>query len=600
MESRSPEYRKAKRIQRTGFLNQIAGKLVGDEKQSLGDALKESISEKAKATLTGYKESLDALSIVNRITGDSALAVVLVGRLLGRSEEDIEYFSGISSGKKKKKNPLKVDKAYSQVRPIRKNEPFADALGKLYPLYQKIIEDEKLEQELKTDFNKQEEELKEHRHKEILDVLRGVVKEEKGAGKERINKIFKNAMDKKDSNVVLDAFKTVFDLAKTGIEAWVLGDVGAAAAAVGTAAVVVGGTVAVSTIAGDTPTDSSTPNNKNMAGKNRETIIGDEVRKGGTISWRNNNPGNIRPSAFATKHGAIGQSGGFAVFPTLEAGEKARKDLLFQTTSYKYLTITQAISKYAPPNENPTASYIANVSRSVGVSPDTKLSDLNITQQDKMLASMKQIEGFKVGKVEKLQTLPDENAKLVQVPEKLQSGGVPEIASNTPAATSVPSIPPKAESPKDSAAAAVPVSTPKTTAPKAEPTKSAEAIPVLTPKIETTKTAAVTSTTPKIAQVTASLMPSSVASVPKTEAVSTGVSPTTAASTPAGPQIGKVINMISSDISLEKRENIQRGAHMLFVSVNNTYNQSNINKSPFINPVQDPLQLSVNRVSLNG
>jgi hypothetical protein len=236
MESRSPEYRKSRRIRGTGLLNQIAGKLVGDEKQSLGDALKESISEKAKATLTGYRESLDPLSIVKRITGDSALAVVLVGRMLGRSEEDIEYFSGISSGKKKKKNPLKVDKAYTQVRPIRKNEPFADALGKLYPLYQKIIEDEKLEQELKTDFNKEEEELKEHRHKEILDVLRGVVKEEKGAGKERINKIFKDIAGKKEDNIVVSAIKKVFDLAKIGIETFVLGDVGAAAAAVGTLA----------------------------------------------------------------------------------------------------------------------------------------------------------------------------------------------------------------------------------------------------------------------------------------------------------------------------------------------------------------------------
>lgn len=587
MESRSPEYRKSRRIRGTGFLNQIALKLVGDEKQSLGGALKKSISEKAKATLTGYRESLDSLSILNRLTGNSALAVVLVGRILGRSEEDIEYFSGISSGMRKKKNPFKVDKTYNRVTPIKKNEPFADALGKLYPLYQKIIEDEKLEQELKTDFNKQEEELKEHRHKEILDVLRGVVKEEKGAGKERINKIFKDAKDKNGNNVVLNAIKTVFDLAKTGIEAWVLGDVAALAA---TATAVVGGAVVLSTISGDTPTDTPTTDavlslNKNMAGKNRETIIGDEIRKGGTISWRNNNPGNIRPSAFATKYGAIGQSGGFAVFPTLDAGEKARKDLLFQTTSYKYLTITQAISKYAPPNENPTASYIANVSRSVGVSPDTKLSDLNLTQQDKMLASMKQIEGFKVGKVEKLQTLPAENAKLVQVPEKLQSRGAPEIASNTPAATSVPSIPPKAESPKDSAAAAVPVSTPKTTAPKAESTKIA-AVPTFVPDVDK--------------KVTASPLPNFVLSVTKSEATSsdlTGLLPT------VNPlevlPIGKIINTISADISMEKKSDIMLGNQSTVVVINNTYNRSIFNKSSMINLAQDPLQLSVNRAPLN-
>jgi len=524
MESRSPEYKKAKRIQRTGFLNQIAGKLLGDEKQSLGDALKESISEKAKATLTGYRESLDPLSILNRITGDSALAVVLVGRMLGRSEEDIEYFSGISPGKKKKKNPLKVEKAYTQVRPIRRNEPFADALGKLYPLYQQIIENEKLESELKKDFNKQDEELREQRHKEILNVLKGVVAEEKSfAKKQRIDEMFKNKKD--DDNILISAFKRIFNFVSTGLEAFFAGDIV-------TIAAITTGTITAATVLSS---------HTNLAGENRETIIGDEVRKGGTISWRNNNPGNIRPGDFATKHGAIGQSGGFAVFPTVEAGEKARKDLLFETASYKYLTIAQAISKYAPPNENPTATYIANVSRSVGVSPDTKLSDLNPAQQDKMLASMKQIEGWREGRVEKLQTPAVEDTRLAQVSEKPQS--------NAPTATPTKDTPP---------------SQVKTVTPTAAPVAP------------------------------------SVPSLPTPDVASTNVPTLNTMDQIQLPQIGKFINTTSSDVLLDKKDNMQQGSQMLFVSVNNVRNQKTVNKAPYINPVQDPLYLSITRVPLNG
>ena len=59
------------------------------------------------------------------------------------------------------------------------------------------------------------------------------------------------------------------------------------------------------------------------------TADGRRVRRtGGTRAWRNLNPGNIRYSEFSRNAGAIGQAGGFAVFPDEETGTRAISSLL--------------------------------------------------------------------------------------------------------------------------------------------------------------------------------------------------------------------------------------------------------------------------------
>ena len=45
-----------------------------------------------------------------------------------------------------------------------------------------------------------------------------------------------------------------------------------------------------------------------------------ETRTGGSRAWRNNNPGNLRPGDFSTRHGAIGDNNHFAVFPDAAYG----------------------------------------------------------------------------------------------------------------------------------------------------------------------------------------------------------------------------------------------------------------------------------------
>ncbi len=90
---------------------------------------------------------------------------------------------------------------------------------------------------------------------------------------------------------------------------------------------------------------------------------------------RNNNPGNIRYGKFARAHGATGaDAGGFAIFPTMAAGERAMADLLQVYRSQGRDTIAAIVSKWAPNSENDTAAYIASVSKQTGIGANSALS----------------------------------------------------------------------------------------------------------------------------------------------------------------------------------------------------------------------------------
>ena len=89
----------------------------------------------------------------------------------------------------------------------------------------------------------------------------------------------------------------------------------------------------------------------------------------GTRASRNNNPGNIVFGNYAKVHGASGTDGRFAIFPTAEDGFRAMADLI--EAHYSELTVAQAISKWAPSNENNTEAYIHNVCLWTGLNPST-------------------------------------------------------------------------------------------------------------------------------------------------------------------------------------------------------------------------------------
>lgn len=121
-------------------------------------------------------------------------------------------------------------------------------------------------------------------------------------------------------------------------------------------------------------------------------------REGGTLAWRNNNPGNIRAGEFAQANGAIGVGpSGFAIFPDEATGTAALTKLLAEGRSYRNNTVAGSIAKYAPPNENNTQAYIERVTKALGVPGNTKMKDLTIEQRQKMVDTIRNVEGWKVG-----------------------------------------------------------------------------------------------------------------------------------------------------------------------------------------------------------
>lgn len=129
------------------------------------------------------------------------------------------------------------------------------------------------------------------------------------------------------------------------------------------------------------------------------------LRSGGTISWRYNNPGNLKYGKFAAGNGAVGPGwGNHSVFPSYDIGAMAKRTLLFSPhKKYHDMTILEALSYYAPTSDgNNPSKYARYVAGEIGVSIHTKLINLSESQQTAMLTYMKIYEGFKVGKVEKI------------------------------------------------------------------------------------------------------------------------------------------------------------------------------------------------------
>lgn len=129
------------------------------------------------------------------------------------------------------------------------------------------------------------------------------------------------------------------------------------------------------------------------------TADGRRVRRtGGTRAWRNLNPGNIRYSEFSRKAGAIGQAGGFAVFPDEEMGTRAVSSLL-RGKSYNNLTIARAITRYAPPSENNTAAYHRRIQQITGLNINRRISDLSDGELSRVVDAIRAIEGWEAGRI---------------------------------------------------------------------------------------------------------------------------------------------------------------------------------------------------------
>ena len=106
--------------------------------------------------------------------------------------------------------------------------------------------------------------------------------------------------------------------------------------------------------------------------------------KEGSRPQRNNNPGDLTYCGETIAFGATSGDPRFAMFPDAVTGWNALRRWLSVPAHFDasgrlvggYLgsTIEQAINRFAPPNENDTAGYVAYVCAQTGLDAQTKLT----------------------------------------------------------------------------------------------------------------------------------------------------------------------------------------------------------------------------------
>jgi len=215
-------YQQAERLRSKSF-----GSLLGEQEGGLSESLRKTLSIKGQARMTGIKEKFDPLNIAKFLTGGSNFVPAALGKLFGRSKEDIARFSG-SKLKDVGGTATKIDTLESENQTL-------DMLMKIYEFMQKSHEDKITQRQLENSYAEERELEKDRRHKQLIDAITGKPREVKE--KQTAEKV------KEDSGIVNDILSAfgLKDLAKTAMKS--IGSI-ASAAVGGLGGVLLGGAAA--------------------------------------------------------------------------------------------------------------------------------------------------------------------------------------------------------------------------------------------------------------------------------------------------------------------------------------------------------------------
>ena len=123
-------------------------------------------------------------------------------------------------------------------------------------------------------------------------------------------------------------------------------------------------------------------------------------RIGGSASWRNNNPLNIKWGSFAqgyagAKQGSNATDGGtFATFQSVEQGWQAAKDLI-SSKNYKDLSLEQALRRWS--GQGYGVEKLKNVLNFTPMWINKKTGEMNEDELNELLSAMVKLEGWTEG-----------------------------------------------------------------------------------------------------------------------------------------------------------------------------------------------------------
>jgi len=171
------DYRAAARYRATRLTDLISEQMLATDEgliKSTGKAL----SAKTKAKFKGIQQTFDPLNIASALLGRSRLGTTIVGKMFGRSAEDISYFSG-DRGKRAQpirkfryRNPLLTSVGSGDTSPNKRNDSLANVFGKIYNLLKLEKVEDIQQKETEENFRKEREDEDERRHKELIKAIK--------------------------------------------------------------------------------------------------------------------------------------------------------------------------------------------------------------------------------------------------------------------------------------------------------------------------------------------------------------------------------------------------------------------------------------------
>ncbi len=126
--------------------------------------------------------------------------------------------------------------------------------------------------------------------------------------------------------------------------------------------------------------------------------VNDDLHVGGTLAWRNNNPGNLLPGRMPYRNALAIDRRGLAIFASFQDGWTALHGVL-RSPTYARLSMADALEKYAPKGHgnNDPALYAKRVQELTGIDPSRQVGDLSDAELDSFMKAIEKVEGFTEG-----------------------------------------------------------------------------------------------------------------------------------------------------------------------------------------------------------
>ena len=177
------DYKKASETRKKSFGDLLSEKIV--EGGGVGSSIKNTVSEKTKSSLIGIKEKFDPMNVAKAVGGKTGAAIY--GKVMGRSKEDMAYFTDTKIKDKKLKGDEKLKSSDSSA---------SEALGLIYRLLLRAYDDNLEKRNSDLDKLKTENKEEESRNKMLISVFkvgRAQSRGEKKADRRRERKAEKKA-----------------------------------------------------------------------------------------------------------------------------------------------------------------------------------------------------------------------------------------------------------------------------------------------------------------------------------------------------------------------------------------------------------------------